>query len=445
MTRALRGLRLWLGTLSTPRLLLLGYGGYMLVGWLLLALPLAHSEPVRLIDSLFIAVSAVSTTGLVSIDPGGSFNLFGEIVILALIQAGGLGYMTLGSIAALALKRRLSLAQQHAAIGAFGLPADFDLRLFLKEIGGFVLCVEAVGAVILWILFARAGVENALWNGIFHSVSAFCTAGFSLFANSLEDFRADTAVNLVIAVLAYLGAIGFLVFADIWENLRRRRQALGFVSRVILVTTLAFSAFGTLLLYVFEPTIAALSGGERVLAAFFQAMTATTTVGFNTVPMGPLAVGSVMVMYLLMMFGASPAGTGGGLKSTTLATLVALVVATLRGQTRVRVLGHAVPPDRQRPQAASISFYVLVLFVAVFGLAWFEDAPLEALAFEAISAIGTVGLSTGVTGGLTDLGKATIIALMFMGRVGVLTFGLALAANVRRGPGERAGPDDLIY
>ncbi len=445
MTRALRGLRLWLGTLSTPRLLLLGYGGYMLVGWLLLALPLAHSEPVRLIDSLFIAVSAVSTTGLVSIDPGGSFNLFGEVVILALIQAGGLGYMTLGSIAALALKRRLSLAQQHAAIGAFGLPADFDLRRFLKEIGGFVLCVEAVGAVVLWILFARAGVENALWNGIFHSVSAFCTAGFSLFANSLEDFRADTAVNLVVAVLAYLGAIGFLVFADIWENIRGRRQALGFVSRVILVTTLAFSAFGTLLLYIFEPTIAALSGGERALAAFFQAMTATTTVGFNTVPMGPLAVGSVMVMYLLMMFGASPAGTGGGLKSTTLATLVALVVATLRGQTRVRVLGHAVPPDRIQLAAASISFYVLVLFVAVFGLAWFEDAPLEALAFEAISAIGTVGLSTGVTGGLTDLGKATIIALMFMGRVGVLTFGLALAANVRRGPGERAGPDDLIY
>lgn len=445
MTRALRGLRFWLGTLSTPRLLLLGYGVYMLAGWALLALPLAQSEPVRLIDSLFIAVSAVSTTGLVSIDPGGSFNLFGEIVILALIQAGGLGYMTLGSIAALALKRRLSLAQQHAALGAFGLPADFDLRRFLREIGGFVLCVEAAGAVLLWILFARAGVENALWNGIFHSVSAFCTAGFSLFANSLEDFRADTAVNLVVAVLAYLGAIGFLVFADIWENLRRRRHALGFVSRVILVTTLAFSAFGTLLLYFVEPTIAALSGGDRLLAAFFQAMTATTTVGFNTVPMRPLAVGSVMVMYLLMMFGASPAGTGGGLKSTTLATLVALVVATLRGQTRVSVLGHAVPPDRIQLAAASISFYVLVLFVAVFGLAWFEDVPLEALAFEAISAIGTVGLSTGVTGGLTDFGKATIIALMFMGRVGVLTFGLALAANVRRGPGERAGPDDLIY
>ena len=152
-----------------------------------------------------------------------------------------------------------------------------------------------------------------------------------------------------------------------------------------------------------------------------------------------------MVMYLLMMFGASPAGTGGGLKSTTLATLVALVLATLRGRTQVTVLGHAVPPDRIQLAAASISFYVLVLFVAVFGLVWVEDAPLEALAFETISAIGTVGLSTGVTGGLTDAGKAAIIALMFMGRVGVLTFGLALAANVRRGPGERAGPDDLIY
>ena len=286
MTRAFRGLRLWLGSLSTPRLLFLGYGVYMLAGWALLSLPFAHSEPVRLIDSLFIAVSAVSTTGLASVDPGGSFNLFGEVVILALIQAGGLGYMTLGSIAALALKRKLSLAQQHAAIGAFGLPADFDLRLFLREIGGFVLCVEAVGAVLLWILFARAGVENALWAGIFHSVSAFCTAGFSLFANSLEDFRSDGAVNLTVAALSYLGAIGFLVFADVWENVRGRRRALGFVSRVILVTTLAFSVFGALLFYVFEPSITALPGDERALAAFFQAMTATTTVGFNTVPHG---------------------------------------------------------------------------------------------------------------------------------------------------------------
>ena len=444
MTRALRGLRVWLGSLSTPRLLLLGYGLYMLTGWALLALPISQSEPVPLIDSLFIAVSAVSTTGLVSIDPGVSFSLFGEIIILALIQAGGLGYMTLGSIAALALKRRLSLAQQHAALGAFGLPSDFDLRRFLREIGGFVLCVEAVGALVLWALFARAGVENALWSGIFHSVSAFCTAGFSLFPNSLEDFRADTPVNLAIACLSYLGALGFLLFADIWENLRGRRKGLGFVSRVILVTSLAFSIFGALLFYAFEPSIAALSGGERFLAAAFQAMTATTTVGFNTVPMGPLAVGSVMVMYLLMLFGASPAGTGGGLKSTTLATLVALVGATLRGRTEVKVLGHHVPPERIQLAAASISFYVLVLFVAVFGLVWVEDAPLEALAFEAISAIGTVGLSTGVTGGLTELGKAAIIALMFMGRVGVLTFGLALAASARRGSG-RAGPDDLIY
>lgn len=445
MTRALRGFRVWLGSLSTPRLLLLGYGLYMLVGWGLLALPFSQSEPVRLIDSLFISVSAVSTTGLVSVDPGGSFNLFGEIVILALIQAGGLGYMTLGSIAALAFRRRLSLAQQHAALGAFGLPADFDLRRFLREIGGFVLCVEAVGALALWALFARAGVENALWAGVFHSVSAFCTAGFSLFPNSLEDFRADAPVNLVVAVLSYLGALGFLLFADLWENLRGRRKGLGFVSRVILVTTVAFSLFGTLLFYLLEPTIAALSGAERILAAGFQAMTATTTVGFNTVPMGPLAVGSVMVMYLLMLFGASPAGTGGGLKSTTLATLVGLVVSTLRGRTEVRVLGHLVPPERIQIAAASISFYVLVLFFAVFGMVWTEDAALEALAFEAISAVGTVGLSTGVTGGLSDVGKAVIIALMFMGRVGVLTFGLALAASVRRGSGVRAGPDDLIY
>lgn len=440
-----KALRIWLGSLSTPRLMFVGYGAYMTLGWLLLSLPLTHEVPVSSLDALFIAVSAVSTTGLVSVDPGGSFNVLGEVIILGLIQAGGLGYMTLGSILALVLRRRLSLAQKHAALGAFGLPEDFDLKRFLKEIAVFVLVVELIGALILWPLFARAGVENALWAAVFHSVSAFCTAGFSLFSTSLEAFASDVPVNLIVAALSYLGAIGFLVFADIWENLRGRRRGLSFVSRVILVTTLAFSALGALTLALTEPSLQAAPLGDRALMAFFQAMTATTTVGFNTVPIGSLTAASILALYFLMIFGASPAGTGGGLKSTTLATLVGLVLSTLRGRAEITVLGRIVSPERLKIAAASVSLYVLLLFVAVYLLLLSESAPLEAVAFEAISALGTVGLSTGITGDLSDMGKLVIIALMFMGRVGVLTIGLAIASSPRRGDAQRAGPDDLIY
>lgn len=440
----MKRLRLWLGGLPTPRLLLIGYLGYMVVGGLLLALPWLHEVAVSPIDAMFTAVSAVSTTGLVSVDPGSSFNFAGEIVILVLIQLGGLGYMTVGSILAIAMRRRLSLAQHHAIAGGFGLPEDFSLKRFIKELAAFALAAEVLGALLLWPMFAAHGVENAGWSAVFHSVSAFCTAGFSLFPTSLEAFRADAGINIVIAALAYMGAIGFLVFADLWENVTRRRKGIGFTTKVILVTTLVFSAAGALIIAFVEPSVTALPAGERALAAFFQAMTATTTVGFNTVPIGGLAAASVLLTYVLMMFGASPAGTGGGLKSTTLATLAGLVVSTLRGKREVRVLDHEVSPDRIQIASASVTFYVLALLVALFVLLMTETANFEVLAFEAISALGTVGLSMGATGGLTDAGKWVVMALMFVGRVGILTFGLALLAGNLKGQ-KRLSADDLSY
>lgn len=444
MTSFNKRLRLWLGGLPTPRLLLGGYLAYMLVGGLLLAIPWLQQTPVGPIDALFTAVSAVSTTGLVTVDPGSAFNPAGQLVILVLIQLGGLGYMTFGSVVTIALRRRLSLAQHHAIVGGFGLPDDFSLKRFIMELAAFTLVAELTGAVLLWAMFAGHGVENAAWVGLFHSVSAFCTAGFSLFPNSLEAFRGDPGINLIVAALSYMGAIGFLVFADIWENLARRRKGISFTTRVILVTTLVFSGVGTAIFASVEPSIASLPSGERVLAAFFQAMTATTTVGFNTVPIGALSAAIVLLTYVLMMFGASPAGTGGGLKSTTLATLAGLVVSTIRGRRDVRVLGHAVPPDRIQIASASVTFYVLALLAALFALLLTESLHFEVLAFEAISALGTVGLSMGATGSLTDAGKFIVIALMFIGRVGALTFGLALLAG-RAQAAKRADLDDLSY
>lgn len=444
MTTFLKRFRLWLGGLPTPRLLLVGYLTYMLVGWALLSLPWLQSTTLSLIDTLFIAASAVSTTGLVTVDPGQSFNLGGELVILILIQLGGLGYMTVGSIIAVTLRQRLSLAQSHALIGGFNLPVGFNLRRFVVELAAFTFAAELIGALILWIQFAGAGVERPIWNAIFHSVSAFCTAGFSLFPDSLERFRADVGVNFTIAALAYLGAIGFLVFSDLWENLTRQRKGLAFSTRVILVTTFAFSVFGTVLLMIFEPGIAALPADERTLAAFFQAMTSTTTVGFNTIPISALAPATILLAYLLMMFGASPAGTGGGLKSTTLATMLGLIICTLRGSREVNLFGHPLPSERIQIASATVMFYLLTLLVSIFILLLLETAPFQVLAFEAISALGTVGLSAGATGVLGTSGKLVIIALMFIGRVGILSFGLAIISRGRNGA-RRLDDSELTY
>lgn len=440
----LKRFRLWLGGLPTPRLLFVGYLAYMIVGAMLLATPWLQASPVSPIDAAFTAVSAVSTTGLVSVDPGASFNFGGEVVILVLIQLGGLGYMTAGSIVAVALRRRLTLAQHHALVGGFGLPEGFQIKRFVIQLAAFALVAELVGALALWPMFASHGVEDALWAAIFHSVSAFCTAGFSLFATSLEAFRTDFAINITIAGLAYLGAIGFLVFADLWENAVGQRKGVGFSTKIILITTFIFSTAGALIFALVEPSITALPVTERVLAAFFQAMTATTTVGFNTVPIGALASASVLLAYLLMMFGASPAGTGGGLKSTTLATLGGLLASTLQGRSEVRVLGHIVPSERIQIAAASVTFYVFALLVAIFLLLLTETAEFEVLAFEAVSALGTVGLSMGATGGLSDAGKAVVMALMFIGRVGILTFGLAIASG-QASSQKRSGLDDLTF
>ncbi|MEZ5937850.1 MAG: potassium transporter TrkG [Hyphomonadaceae bacterium] len=444
MSKISKRLRLWLGRLSTPRLLFLGYFTYMALGWCVLASPLVHEQAVSMLDALFIAVSAVSTTGLVTVDPGSSFNLAGEIVILVLIQLGGIGYMTAGSILALALRRRLSLAQHHALVGGFGLPDGFSIKRFLAELTVFTLAAEALGAAALWWSFAHAGIDNAPWLAIFHSVSAFCTAGFSLFPNSLENFRGDTGVNLTVAALSYLGAIGFLVFADIWDTTTGKRNAIGFSTRVVLIATPLLSIVGAIAIFFVEPSVRLFPFGERAMAAFFQSMTAVTTVGFNTVPIGPLAAVTVLAMYVLMMFGASPAGTGGGLKSTTLATLVGLLGSTLRGRSDVRLFGRMIAPERIQLASAAVTFYVLALFASVFTLLLTQESRLDVVVFEAVSALGTVGLSMGATSDLTATGKVVIILLMFMGRVGVLTFGLALVAG-RPSGGRRADLDEIAY
>ncbi|MEM1101988.1 MAG: potassium transporter TrkG [Pseudomonadota bacterium] len=428
--RAIAGARIGLLRSHPAKLLLFGYVSYILLGWALLALPPMQAQAVSALDALFIATSAVSTTGLVTVDPGTSFTLAGEIVILLLIQLGGLGYMTIGSFAVLAVQNRLSGVREKTARAAFNLPEDISARLFLRSVILFTLVVEVIGAAVLFPMFAAQGVEDPLWAAIFHAVSAFCTAGFSLFATSLEAFRDHAGISLVISALSLLGAMGFLIVVDGWRMLIGRANHLGFYSKVILRVTFWFLVAGTAFIFVAEPTLRDLPQTERLLAAFFQTMTATTTVGFNTHPIGPLSLGVILIIIFLMVFGASPAGTGGGLKSTCFAALVGLVKSTLKGRDCVRFAKRRVPNDKLQTATASFAFYFGMLTVALVALSLTEvGQPLELLLFEAASAMGTVGLSMGLTGELSDLGKLIIIVLMTAGRIGILSFGIALATH----------------
>ena len=433
----------WLTRPSPVRYIAFGYLGYMAIGWALLSLPPAQAVPVAAIDTLFIAVSAVSTTGLVTVDPGTVFTRFGEVVILALIQLGGLGFMTIGSFAWAALSRPAGPLRERVARAVFSVSATEDVRRFLRRVVVFTFTVEALGALALYPLFVAAGVEEPAWAALFHSVSAFCTAGFALFPDSLERFAADPLMLGVISAISLLGALGFLVVSELWDRLRGRLDQLGTTSRLVLRALPLLVLGGALLLLLTEPEIHRRPPAEALLAAAFQSLSAATTVGFNSIPTAGLVPGAVMVLYLLMLIGASPSGTGGGLKVTTVAVLLALVRATGRGETDVQVLGQPVRAERVRQAASTLVLAFGLLGFALFLLALTESLPFDRLLFEALSALGTVGLSLGATGQLTDAGKLVIAALMAIGRIGVLGLAVALAMQAQRQEASTAQPTDV--
>ncbi|GBL04951.1 K+ transporter Trk [Glaciecola sp. KUL10] len=401
----------------------------MITGAILLSLPIAQSVNVSGIDALFISASAVSTTGLVTIDLGTSFTFWGELIVLVLIQIGGIGYMTFGSFILLSLKHRALNTTLRISKKAFLLPKGFKVSKFIKKVVIFTMTAEIIGAIFLYALFARAGEENALWFAIFHSVSAFCTAGFSLMSTSFEAYSSDVAINLVIASLSLIGAIGFIVLVDLWDLIRGKHKYLHFTSKVILKVTLGFVVFGTAFVALAEPLLQTMTVEDKWLAAFFQVMTATTTVGFNTVPIGSLTPAVIFFLYFLMLFGASPSGTGGGLKSTTFAALAGLVKSTLKGRDKIRLNKRVLSLEKLQIAASSFVYYFFILLVAVVLLLLLENAPMPIVLFEVFSALGTVGLSMGLTGELSEFGKLIIIILMFMGRVGILTFGIVISTH----------------
>lgn len=413
--------------------------GVILVGTLLLVTPLAGAAgaSVGWSTALFTATSAVCVTGLNVVDTPTAFSGFGQAVLLLLIQIGGLGYMTLSTLVAVALGRRVSMNEQHSLQESLNLSSRKDIMRFTLTVIKLTLVFELAGAAILVARWWGSFGADSLWLALFHSVSAFNNAGFSLFSNSLMDWRGDVVVNLTMMALIVSGGIGYLVLTELGRY--RTTGALSLHTRFVLTLTAILIVGGTVAILVTEggnpATLGSMGWPAAVLAAAFQSVT-TRTAGFNTLDMSALQPATYFLMLILMFIGAAPGGTGGGVKVSTFGVTVLALWATIRGMREPTVFWRRIPAD-----LVSRAFFVsLIAFLAVNVVTGVllvrEHGDLLRTLFESVSAFGTVGLSTGVAGtplsltaAFSESGRLLICLLMFMGRIGPLTLAFALAAR----------------
>jgi trk system potassium uptake protein TrkH len=443
--------------LSAPRLLVSSFAALIAVGTTgFLALPgLWNGAGIGFVDALFMATSAVCVTGLSVLDVSQRMTFWGQLWLLVLIQLGGLGIVTLAALAVSALGRRASLEVEEAVGNPAAILPVSSPRALVRAVVAATLAVEAVGALALWLSWAgRLGAREALWPAVFHAVSAFCNAGFSTFGPNLVDFASHPPTVLTVAVLILVGGIGFLVLEDIRHRLRGRRRRLTLHSRLVLATTGVLLALGTSLYLLFETreTLAPFGPVDRLVNAFFLAVTPRTA-GFNAVDYDALANPSLLLTISLMWIGGSPGSTAGGVKTTTAALIALLLIARLRGRGEVSLANRSVPEATVQRAVGLAVGAVLLLVTAAFVLSWTElPGPSDEqdrehfvrLLFEAQSALGTVGLSMGVTDELTPAGRLVIVALMFLGRVGPLA---VLESMARRSAGHgrwRLAREDVL-
>ena len=417
-------------------ILALGFLAVILLGTVLLALPAASrsGKGIGLFDSLFTATSAVCVTGLVAVDTGTTFSFFGQVVLLILIQVGGLGFMVFATMIMVALGRKISIRGRMLIRESMNGTSLSDLGRLTWMYLLLSLAIEAAGMILLSVrLVPLFGWKHGIWMALFHAVSAFCNAGFDLFGNyaSLTAFSGDPLILLTVAVLIILGGLGFAV---ILETLRNRQgfRNLSLHTRIVLLTTLGLILTGTVFYWVAErtnaETLAGCGEGEKVLNAFFQSVTMRTA-GFNSFDLSCFRDGSKLFSSVLMMIGASPASTGGGIKTTTFAALVLLMLSVVRGENEVNVARRRISGDITRRALAVSMLFLTTLVTGTLVICFIENGrfPLEDILFEASSAMGTVGVSAIGTPNLHPASRAMLLPMMFLGRVGPLTLAFAVA------------------
>ena len=422
-------------------ILALGFLAVILLGTVLLTLPAASrsGKGIGLFDSLFTATSAVCVTGLVAVDTGTTFSVFGQIVLLVLIQVGGLGFMVFATMIMVALGRKISIRGRMLIRESMNGASLSDLGRLTWLYLLLALAIETVGTVLLSIrLIPLLGWKHGIWMALFHAVSAFCNAGFDLFGNyaSLTAFSGDPLVLLTVAVLIILGGLGFAV---ILETLRNRQgfRSLTLHTRIVLLTTLGLVLTGTVFYWLAErsnaETLAGFGEGEKILNAFFQSVTMRTA-GFNSFDLSRFRDGSKLFSSVLMMIGASPASTGGGIKTTTFAALVLLMLSVVRGENEVNVARRRLSTDIARRALAVAVLFLTTLVTGTLIISFIENGrfPLADILFEASSAMGTVGVSAIGTSNLHPASRAVLLPMMFLGRVSPLTLAFAVAKRQGR-------------
>jgi len=415
---------------SIVLLLIKGYIFLTILCFIFLVLPFSQSSQNDIVDHLFFAVSIVSTTGLAPADFSTSYNLFGQIISLIFIQLGGIGYMALSSFIIMKQFDRLPSLSARLLKLEFNLPPKYPLVSFIYSVFIFTLLIEIIGAVFLYFGFREAGIENPFWQAIFHSISAFCTAGFSLFGDSMSSFSDNSLITTTILILSLLGSIGFIVLLDFWLMLIRKRKQITLTSRIILFSTFLFLIISSITIYLSDKELIA-TGWEGMKFSIFQSVSAHTTVGFNNYDIGAIDSGGIFILIVLMVIGASPAGTGGGIKTTSISALIAVLTSILKRRERVTFFKKEIPAPNIYLAISSAIFYTFILCLGTWIILMIdgENFAFEKILFEVTSALSTVGISTGITGELSDLSKLIISFLMFIGRLGVLTFGFALISK----------------
>ena len=420
--------RIWYYTLRPTYALMIGYILYTVVIFTLLSLPICWNViNVPWVDLLFTAVAAVSTAGLQSVNFAETYNILGQVIILIGLHMGGLGYMTLGSLVIMASRGHLPRNRINIGKAVLAMPASFEPQRFFRHILIFTLSIELVGTVFLWYFFWAAGTPNPLWAAIFHSASAFCTAGISIFPNNLESFADNTGICLVISSLCLLGGIGFIVLEDLYRSFKAKHLRTTLTTRIILVATFSALVAG-MLFFFFDPNVAEFSPKKRFLSALFQAVAALTTAGFNTIPISNLSMGSIVIIIILISLGASPSGTGGGLKTTTWSAAIAAILSFFRGREEITFFGNKVPHGRIIAAFAAISLYLMTFATGLYCLSLCESHSFEHVVLEVAAALGTSGLSYSITPELSSGGKMIIMVLMFVGRLGVVFLALGAVA-----------------
>lgn len=435
------------------QVIVLGFAVLILLGTVLLNLPFAsaNGKSIGFVNALFTATSATCVTGLIVVDTATHWSAFGKCIILLLIQIGGLGFMTLATLFSLILRRTITLKERLLMAETLNYEQMQGIVRLVQHLLTGTLLIEGIGAVILSLRFIpEFGVADGIARGIFHSVSSFCNAGFDLMGNkqpfsSLTDYTGDWVVNITIMLLIIIGGLGFMVWEDILN--KRRWSKLSLHSKLVIIITSILIFLGAALFFILEngnpKTLQNAGISQRILAPLFQSVSARTA-GYNTLPLADMTQASLFVLIVFMFIGGSPGSTAGGIKTTTLGVILLTAFSLMRGSDSVSLYERRLPRHTVLKALVIIVIAFIIIVAGILLLLIFENFDFMAIAFEVVSAFGTVGMTVGITPHLSTVSKCVLVCIMYAGRIGVLSTALAILAKGNSGGSQIKYPEGKI-